>query len=305
VKGNAATTLCRKLKLFLQVIAMKTAILISALLCAGGCKRAHSDTGKNKDVELPGATEIVSFPSGSLALHGLLLRPKGEGPFPAVLYNHGGGAGMANHEAFANIAPKFAERGWVFFMPYRRGQGLSQTAGPYIMDEIDKAKKAGGLDAATAVQLRLLQTDHLDDQFAALAWLRASPFVQSNRIASAGNSLGGIQALLGAERGGYCAVVDATGAAMSWGNSPALRERMTEAVRNASAPILFFQAENDFDLSPTRVLFAARKATAKPTEMKIYPAFGASREDGHSFAYRGVAVWGDDVLQFLGRNCGP
>jgi dipeptidyl aminopeptidase/acylaminoacyl peptidase len=284
---------------------MKARVLMFFVLSTAGCKRANSDTGKNQDTDLPGATEIVSFPSGSLTLHGLLLRPAGKGPFPAVLYNHGSAPGTANNLAFANIAPVFVARGWVFFMPYRRGQGVSESAGPYIGDEIEKAKKAGGMDAAAAVQLRLLQTDHLEDQLAALAWLRSSAFVQSARVAAAGNSFGGIEAVLGAERGGYCAAIDASGAAESWGASSALRERMTEAARNASAPIFFFQAENDFDLSPTRLLSAAMKEAGKPAEMKIYPPFGSSAREGHSFAYRGVALWSEDVLRFLGRNCGP
>jgi carboxymethylenebutenolidase len=38
---------------------------------------------------------------------------------------------------------------------------------------------------------------------AALAWLRKQDFVRPNRIAAAGNSFGGIEAVLGAERGSY------------------------------------------------------------------------------------------------------
>ena len=35
----------------------------------------------------------------------------------------------------------------------------------------------------------------------------------------------------------------------------------------------------------------------------MYPAFGSSARDGHSFAYRGSAIWFEDVLQFLERHC--
>ena len=31
----------------------------------------------------------VSFPSGSVTLGGSVYKPQGEGPFPAVVYNHG------------------------------------------------------------------------------------------------------------------------------------------------------------------------------------------------------------------------
>src|SRR5437762_8724614 len=90
------------------------------------------------------ATETVTFPSGEITLHGVLYKPEGTGPFPAVIYNHGSAPGMMSKEAFAALGPVFAGHGWVFFGPYRRGQGLSASAGPYIGDQIAAAEKAGG-----------------------------------------------------------------------------------------------------------------------------------------------------------------
>src|ERR1700741_1476121 len=132
-------------------------------------------------------TETVTFPR-DITLHGVLYKPEGTGPFPAVIYNHGSAPGMMSEQAFAALGPVFASHGWVFFGPYRRGQGLSASAGPYIGDQIAAAEKAGGIAAAGATMVRLLETDHLDDQLAGLAWLRKQSFVQANRIAVAGNS---------------------------------------------------------------------------------------------------------------------
>ena len=84
---------------------------------------------------------------------------------------------MLSKEAFETLGPVFVSHGWVFFGPYRRGQGLSASAGPYIGDEIAAARKRGGITAAAATMVRLLETDHLSDQLAALAWLRAQSFV--------------------------------------------------------------------------------------------------------------------------------
>ena len=97
--------------------------------------------------------------------------------------------------------------------------------------------------------------------------------------------------------------MDAAGGAESWKDAPPLRELMTRAVRNAATPILFFQAENDFDTDPSRVLFAERRAAGKPAEMRLYPPFGDSARAGHSFPYRGVGIWRDDVTSFLDRHC--
>ena len=45
-------------------------------------------------------SEVVTFPSGKLTLHGVLYRPDGVGPFPAVVYNHGSAPGRLSKEAF-------------------------------------------------------------------------------------------------------------------------------------------------------------------------------------------------------------
>ena len=247
------------------------------------------------------AQEIVTFPSGSLTLHGVLYRPAGKGPFPAVVYNHGSFQDPST--ASEALGPLFANRGWVFVMPSRRGQGLSKSAGPYIRDEINASIKSGGMSAGVATMIRLLETDHLDDQLAALAWLRTSAFVRPNRIAVAGTSFGGIETVFGAEKGSYCAAVDFSGGAESWAQAPELQTVLTKSVRNSRVPIFFVQPENDYDLSPSRTLSAAMKEAGKPFEMKIYPAFGNSKEDGHTFGYFGGAVWADEVFRFLDKYC--
>src|SRR5438445_9328590 len=136
---------------------------------------------------------------------------------------------MMSKEAFAALGPVFASRGWVFFGPYRRGQGLSASAGPYIGDQIAAAEKQGGISAGAAAMVRLLETDHLNDQLAALAWLRTQSFVRSDRIAVAGNSFGGIETVLGAERAPYCAPIDASGAAERWAQTAGIQALMTRA----------------------------------------------------------------------------
>jgi carboxymethylenebutenolidase len=254
--------------------------------------RSHSSQG-----------EVITFPSGELTLHGVLYRPNGAGPFPAVVYNHGSAPGMLSKEAFDALGPVFAGNGWVFFGPYRRGQGLSASAGKYIGDEITAATKTGGVAGGAATMVHLLETDHLNDQLAASAWLRTQKFVKPDRIAAAGNSFGGIEAVLGAERGSYCAAIDSAGGAQSWAQAPELQSLMVRSVRNSRAPIFFFQAENDYDLSPSRVLSNAMRDAGKEFELKIYPSFGKSVQEGHTFGYFGSSVWADDVFTFLNKHC--
>lgn len=250
------------------------------------------------------AADIVTFASGDVTLHGVVYKPAGKGPFPAIVYNHGSAPGMLSRDAFEVLGPVFARRGWVFLGPYRRGQGLSASAGPYIGDQIAAAEKTGGVAAGAATMVHVLETDHLHDQLAGLAWLRTQDFVRSDRIAVAGNSFGGIETVLGAERGPYCAAIDSAGGAQSWAQAPELRALMTRAVRRSRTPIFFFQAANDYDLSPSTTLAAAMKAAGKAYALKIYPPYGTSAQEGHTLGYFGASVWADDVFQFLDQHCG-
>ena len=249
------------------------------------------------------AAGVVTFSSGNLTLHGVIYMPAGKGPFPAILYNHGSAPGMLSQQAFDQLGPLFAKHGWVFFAPWRRGQGLSADAGPYIEDEIRAVWKKDGVKAAADTMVRLLETDHLNDQLAGMAWLRKQHFVRQDQIAVMGNSFGGIETVLGAEKEPYCAAVDASGGAESWAQAPQLRAVMMRAVSKSKAPIFFFQAENDFDLRPSKLLSEAMRQHGKTAEVKIYPAFGKGAQDGHSFAYLGSSTWANDVFDFLDRYC--
>src|SRR5437764_132515 len=52
---------------------------------------------------LMAAADVVTFPSGGLILHGVLFKPEGAGPFPAVV-NHGSAPGMLSKDAFEALA---------------------------------------------------------------------------------------------------------------------------------------------------------------------------------------------------------
>ena len=92
--------------------------------------------------------------------------------------------------------------------------------------------------------------------------------------------------------------------AESWDDAPNLQIRMTRAVLAAKGPILFFQAQNDYTIAPSRTLYAARKAARKTADIKIFPSFGDGPQGGHSFAYAGAELWKADVFRFLDGACG-
>jgi dienelactone hydrolase len=145
-----------------------------------------------------------------------------------------------------------------------------------------------------------LNETHLQDQLAALAYLRSLPYVDQNRLVVIGASFGGIQTMLAVERrSGYRVAVDCSGAAETWRGSPDLRARLMAAASRATIPVFFLQAENDHDLTPNRVLSEEVRRAGQFVENKTYPSFGSSAQEGHSFCWLGVNIWGPDVLKFI------
>ena len=243
--------------------------------------------------------DTVTFRSGDLSLKGFLWKPSGPGPFPAILYNHGS---EAKPERFlSKIAPAFLEHGYALFVPFRRGQGLSQGQGRYIANELDSATQAGGTAARFTLMIRLHETSQLQDQLAALAFLKSQPGIDSGRIAVAGISFGGIQTMLMAERpAGIKAALNFAGAAMTWEKSPEIAAWMKQGLVNVQVPVYFIQAENDFSIKPSLELSAGMKDLGKPYKMKIYPPRGTTPMEGHAFV-DAVEIWGPDVFPQLAQ----
>ncbi|HUG31177.1 MAG TPA: prolyl oligopeptidase family serine peptidase [Candidatus Limnocylindria bacterium] len=236
----------------------------------------------------------ISFENGDLALGGMLWKPAGNGPFPSILWNHGSelGPGVAGSNPL--LGPVFAAEGYVFFMPFRRGQGTSE--GTWIVDATNAAAPAD----QPALIAQLHATEQLSDQLAGLAFLRNLAYVDGARIAVAGWSYGGIQTVLGAgESAGYRAAVAFTPASQAWAGNTDLQSTMMEAATGAEIPFLFIQADNDYSLVPTQELTDAIEAAGGTATRSIYPAFGTTNQDGHEFAVRGSADWGAEVFAFL------
>jgi Xaa-Pro aminopeptidase/dienelactone hydrolase len=244
--------------------------------------------------------EVVAFPSGGLTLRGVIWKPEGKGPFPAMVYNHGSEAWPTDlHE----IGPLYIKHGYVLFGPMRRGQGRSVGVAPYMGSQLLAERAANGDAAWGRLMVKLHETEQLDDQLAGIDYLKSLPFVDPNRMAVSGVSFGGIQTVLAAERGrGIRAAVDFAGAAMTWADSPEIRDRLLAAVRNANVPIYFIQAENDYNLGPSRTLAAEMVRLGKPHRMKIYPPFGVTRQEGHGLGLRGGPIWESDVFSFLDEH---
>jgi carboxymethylenebutenolidase len=241
-----------------------------------------------------GVPQEVAFNSGPFTLRGYLWQPAGRGPFPTVLYNHGSEKDPGSKPVLGTF---FTGRGYVFFVPHRRGQGLSP--GSYISDVVAQAPPE---------QRNQVVVDQLvaqaDDVLAALMFLTGRREVDNRQMGVAGCSYGGIETLLLAERDvPIRSAVDFAGAAESWASNPILQSRLLEAVDHARVPIFFLQAMNDYDITPSLALSGEMTKLGKPDQVKIYPAYGSTPQDGHGgFCTNAPDVWGTDVIAFLGAT---
>ena len=250
--------------------------------------------------------DTVIVHSGNLKLKGLLWHPDIGGKLPTIIFCHGSyETGDTRYDAvedISSIGPLFAKHGYIFLGLLRRGVGLSRGQGENSADLMAKAFEENGQEGRNRIQLQQLETDQLDDMIAGLDFLRKRNDVDKNRIAVVGHSFGGSLALVLAEHDpSVRAVINFSSAGYSWDRSPQLRNRLIEAVKNISAPIMMLQAKNDYSLHPGYALDSMMSDLHKPHVLKIYPEFGKSDGEAHNLIFLGTTIWEKDVFQFLGR----
>jgi carboxymethylenebutenolidase len=248
--------------------------------------------------------EPLIVTSGPLQLRALLFRPRGTGPFPAVLFNHGSYVSTSPMpmppDTAAIVGDVFAKHGYALLFLFRQGIGLSIGQGTADGDLMENAFKTSGTEAGNRVQLELLEGEELNEVTAALNLLRQRPDVDARRIAVVGHSFGGQLSLVLAERDARLRGAVLFGpAALSWERSPMLRTRVIEAARRAPAPLMIVHARNDYSVVPGQTIAAERRRLGKPHQLKMYPPFGANASDGHNMVFLSVPTWEQDVFAFL------
>jgi carboxymethylenebutenolidase len=246
----------------------------------------------------------VWFPSNGYQLHGCITAPEGHGPYKAVIYTHGSERAPDACGPPALVSA-YVARGYLFFAFQRHGH--LPSPGEYILDLQKRI-----IDDVTPGDDRWRRVVALQDAYnldveGAVHWLMAQPSVDRDRVVMTGISFGGIQTLITAEKGlGLKAFLPFAPAAMSWERNPALRERLAHAASEAKAPVLIVQTKNDYSTGPSETLGPILREKGAPNDAKIYPTFGATPQDGHSFGARrdGTAIWGPEVFAFLDQLLG-
>jgi dienelactone hydrolase len=199
------------------------------------------------------------------SLKGYLSKPKGLGPFPVVIYNHGG-LGNEIGGSPRETSEALAIAGYVGFSPLRR---------PTVS-----------------------MNGHLDDVMDALDYVKGLNYVDKDQIAIMGFSRGGHLAyVVGAIRKDVKTIVIMAAA-------PGRRDQQ-QFLSNAakiSSPVLLMVAEND-NVREDHVTLMKRMKTAleregKHAEFILYPPY---QSDGHRMFFEIGPYW-VDLLRFLDRT---
>ncbi|HEX7055125.1 MAG TPA: prolyl oligopeptidase family serine peptidase [Burkholderiales bacterium] len=252
--------------------------------------------------------EKARIPAGNgRTLAATILRPDGDGPYGAVILNHGVSASARERaresaEMLINSAAVFARRGYVVVMPLRRGFGA--TGGEMAEDPGSCAHP----DYFRA------ESNAADDVMAAYRYARQLPYVDGSHMILAGQSAGGIVSIFTAGTRNPPGLVAVLSFAGGRGGDPEASPgvpcavepvaKVFEAVgKTIRAPVLFNYAENDMFFSPkvTRGWFERFVAGGAEAEYVLQPPFG---KDGHYlFADTiGVRYWLPTVESFLARH---
>lgn len=210
--------------------------------------------------------EKVQYESKGLVLDSYSCKPKGNGPFPAVIYNHGGLGNIVGGDPQGACAA-LAKAGFVGFAGIRR-----QTV---------------PLDG------------HLDDVLASLNYVKKLNYVDKNRLGIIGFSRGGLLTFMAAihRPTDFKALV-----LMAPAPAKNTLESYLTRAQEIGAPALILVAENDIyqsnHLDLARKVEQALAATGKKVQLIIYPPYG---NDGHELFFEVGSYW-PDVLKFLQNN---
>ena len=241
---------------------------------------------------------MVTYPSNGRDLAGYLLLPEGEGPYPALIFNHGSGGLVP--EIIDGIR-ELAGLGYAIFCPMRRGH--NGNPGPFWSDLVTGEPDEGEtMYHAVGRQLVTTLEAESDDVLAAADWLGRQPEIDAGRSGLVGQSFGAIMTLLCVGRTNrFKAGICFAGAALTWPDVPQIQQALLDCIGRCETPLFVIQAENDANLEPTYALGRELARLGKSHETRIYPPTGSGPGEGHAFFRREPDRWSRDVELFLAR----
>ncbi|MFQ6615766.1 MAG: dienelactone hydrolase family protein, partial [Fidelibacterota bacterium] len=241
------------------------------LLCLVVFFNCGLDSDEKKE-DYPQEVTVESIPDGSGFSY--LCRPPGKGPFPAVLYNHG---------------------------------GFGQNVGGDLEGTCRALAEAGYLARAEKRRETVSLEGHLNEVLTALDELQSHKDADTDRTGIMGFSRGGLltlQASIVRSDEIHAVILMAPAAG---GNS------LNEALQQVSAiavPVLILVAKNDLyqdnHVQPANDVYDALLEEGKDVTLIVYPEYDANgdgtidqNDDGHELFWKVQEPYWNDVLEFL------
>jgi dienelactone hydrolase len=293
---------------------MKRRLFLGAAAAAPllGCNQEAAPVTSAADVAAPippgRSSRDVPLPLGAggapVRLRFLFQRPAGPGPYPLLVMHHGSTGRGNDPSLFGNtsfptpLAEAFAAGGWLVAAPQRRGRGGSQ--GRYE----EGLSPAGSGYSNLPVEANAGFARALADAQAATDWLLARPEVDAGRVVLAGQSRGGILALVQAAEApppGLKGTLNFVGGWLGGAFDPnnVNAELFRRAGSQARAPALFLYGERDpfYSIAFRRSNFATFEAAGGRGGFEAFELPAASGRNGHSVIWV-PSVWGPSVARF-------
>ena len=216
----------------------------------------------------------VTFLSDGLTIGALLTKPKGAGPFPVYVHNHGAmtrqqAAGPLWKTAGA-IESRLTAAGYVVLRVARRGYlGSQGSAATYWV-------QGSNLNVSEVINGAY---DEARDVQSAVEYLKGCPFVDGKRIAIGGHSVGGLISIIAAAKNSQVAGVVSVNGGVSWTQNgmqrgyPAVSAVWRAEAEHLTMPVLLLHAESDTIVTPelSRELFELLRQRRAPVSLKIFP----------------------------------
>lgn len=284
-------------------LAARAALALAAAL-VGNTSLAEEAVGYSATLNTPPALglssslneEVVRVPSGSgpgaVELETTVFKPKGIGPFPLLVMNHGKALGNPQgqqRDRFLAVSREFVKRGYAVVIPMRKG--FAGSGGEYVERVCDMAGN-GQLQA--------------DDLHGVIDYVGTQPWADASRIVLAGQSYGGLAAMAFATRNvpGVKGVINFAGGLRLYGGTCNWQSSLIDAFSTfgtkATVPSLWFYGQNDSHFGPEIASKLHQAFVSSGGQAKLI-AYGAFKNDAHgmSSSRDGVGIWWSETEKFL------